>query len=735
MPIMIENINAQTITPALGKNPRQLYEHQEEAIRKLDAMDKRGSFRTLLVLPTGGGKTLTAAYWLLRNAVDQNKKILWLAHRHLLLEQAAEAFARNAYTDTMVNRTVFNYRIISGMHDKPVHIQKTDRILIASKDSMIRSLDKLKNWLNGEEIYLVIDEAHHAVAKSYKKIIQYVADHTKSMKLLGLTATPFRTSEDEQGALKQVFTDDIVYKTDLDTLIKKGILATPTFIDCNTNIQFTEHLGVQALKSIENLDTLPENIANDIADNKERNRIIVEEYLHNYEKYGQTIVFALNKVHAIALNKLFNEKGKAYGIRSEFIISEVQDMITGITISNADNERKIEAYRNGEIQVLINVNILTEGTDLPKTHTVFLTRPTVSTTLMTQMVGRALRGLKAGGTKEAYIVTFIDDWNDKIAWVNPETLTEAEYHEKETLAETQKQQIRLIAISKIEEFARMADAAVDTSALDSTPAIELIPLGMYMLSTLECNHQILVYNSTQNAYQSLIRDLPNLMEHYGIEGETIPEETLDDMTEHCFQSYFDENMIPSCNRNDIEHLLKFYAQKAVAPLFVTIDEMERKKLDVSEIAKKIYDEDMRRSEKNAYIQSLWAEEGSLLPVYYTNPYFFKKLIDLELDKLDGDIEIAAAEPQTEAELRNLEQFPLQKIIELYPKIGLQLKEDAFAAARNDDGSYVCAGCGEVFPTRLFLQVDHIVPMAKGGLSVPENLQVLCRTCNQRKGDH
>lgn len=735
MPIMIENINAQTITPALGKNPRQLYEHQEEAIRKLDAMDKRGSFRTLLVLPTGGGKTLTAAYWLLRNAVDQNKKILWLAHRHLLLEQAAEAFARNAYTDTMVNRTVFNYRIISGMHDKPVHIQKTDRILIASKDSMIRSLDKLKNWLNGEEIYLVIDEAHHAVAKSYKKIIQYVADHTKSMKLLGLTATPFRTSEDEQGALKQVFTDDIVYKTDLDTLIKKGILATPTFIDCNTNIQFTEHLGVQALKSIENLDTLPENIANDIADNKERNRIIVEKYLHNYEKYGQTIVFALNKVHAIALNKLFNEKGKAYGIRSEFIISEVQDMITGITISNADNERKIEAYRNGEIQVLINVNILTEGTDLPKTHTVFLTRPTVSTTLMTQMVGRALRGLKAGGTKEAYIVSFVDDWNDKIAWVNPETLTEAEYHEKETLAETQKQQIRLIAISKIEEFARMADAAVDTSALDSTPAIELIPLGMYMLSTLECNHQILVYNSTQNAYQSLIRDLPNLMEHYGIEGETIPEETLDDMTEHCFQSYFDENMIPSCNRNDIEHLLKFYAQKAVAPLFVTIDEMERKKLDVSEIARKIYDEDMRRSEKNAYIQNLWAEEGSLLPVYYTNPYFFKKLIDLELDKLDGDIEIAAAEPQTEAELRNLEQFPLQKIIELYPKIGLQLKEDAFAAARNDDGSYVCAGCGEVFPTRLFLQVDHIVPMAKGGLSVPENLQVLCRTCNQRKGDH
>ena len=734
MTIMIENINAQTITPAQGKNPRQLYEHQEEALKKLDIIDKKREFRTLLVLPTGGGKTLTAAYWLLRNAVDNGKKILWLAHRYLLLEQAAEAFSRNAYTDIMVNRTVFNYRIVSGMHDRPIHIKNTDNIIIAGKDSIIRSLDKLRDWLEDEDIYLVIDEAHHAVAKSYKKIIQYVADHARSMKLLGLTATPFRTSEDEQGALKQVFTDDIVYKTDLDALIKKGILATPEFKKWNTNLQFTEHLGVTALKSIENLDMLPENIVNDIAGSKERNRIIVDEYINNYEKYGPTIVFALNKNHAITLNALFNEKGKKYGIKSEFIISEVQDMITGITISNADNERKIEAYRNGEIQVLINVNILTEGTDLPKTHTVFLTRPTVSTTLMTQMVGRALRGLKAGGTKEAYIVTFIDNWNDKIAWVNPESLTDAEYHEKETDTETAKNHLRLIAISKIEEFALMADSAVDTSALDGIASIELIPLGMYMLSTFECNHQILVYNSTQTAYQSLIRDLPKLMEHYGIEDETIPEGTLEDMTEHCFQSYFDENMIPSCNRSDIEHLLKFYAQKAVEPLFITINEMDRKKLDVSEIAKKIYDEDMRRSERNSYIQNLWEEEGSLIPVYYTNQYFFKKLIDIELDKLDGDIQIAASEPQTEAELREREQFPLQKIIELYPKIGLEMKENAYAAARNNDGCYVCAGCGETFPTRLYLQVDHIIPMAKGGLTVPENLQILCRACNMRKGD-
>ena len=265
MPIVVENINCQSITPANGKNPRQLYEHQEEAIKKIDAINKNDTFRSLLVLPTGGGKTLTAAYWLLKNAVDKEKKVLWIAHRHLLLEQAAEAFKNNAYTDDMINRTVFNYRIISGMHDKPIHIQKDDNILIAGKDSLIHSLDKLDEWLRGEEIYLIIDEAHHAVAKSYKKIIKYVEHHAKSMKMLGLTATPFRTSDDEQGALKQIFTDDIVYKTDLETLIKKGILATPYFDEYDTAIKFTNHLGVKAMQKIENLDLIPEEIAEEIA--------------------------------------------------------------------------------------------------------------------------------------------------------------------------------------------------------------------------------------------------------------------------------------------------------------------------------------------------------------------------------------------------------------------------------------------------------------------------------------
>ena len=71
-----------------------------------------------------------------------------------------------------------------------------------------------------------------------------------------------------------------------------------------------------------------------------------------------------------------------------------RDAALGITISSKENEEKIKQYRDGKLDVLINVNILTEGTDLPQTHTVFLTRPTISRVFMTQMVGRALRGEK-----------------------------------------------------------------------------------------------------------------------------------------------------------------------------------------------------------------------------------------------------------------------------------------------------------------------------------------------------
>ena len=173
-----------TITAKQTISSRNPYPHQQEAINNLDELNKHNSYSTFLVLPTGGSKTYTASTWLLNHALDEGKKIFWMAHTHLLLDQAAESFNEFAYRENLPKTGSFNYRIISSAHENSWSIAPEDNLLIVSKDSMIRNLeDKLDSWIDGEkEVYLVIDEAHHAAAKGYRKII-------------GLTATPTRTAE------------------------------------------------------------------------------------------------------------------------------------------------------------------------------------------------------------------------------------------------------------------------------------------------------------------------------------------------------------------------------------------------------------------------------------------------------------------------------------------------------------------------------------------------------------
>lgn len=729
--------SAGTINVIKGNNTRDLYEHQIDAMACLNEIDKRRQFNSLLVLPTGGGKTLTAVWWLLKNSVDKGKKVLWIAHRHLLLEQSADAFQRTAYSSIMINTSSFKYRIISGKHDRPIHIKADDNVLIASKDSILRNLDLLKKWLKNEEnIYLVIDEAHHATAKSYRKIIEYVRKNSNNIKLLGLTATPFRTATEEAGLLAKIFTDDIVYKIDLKDLIKKGILSRPEFEECNTYIDMGENLGLKDLKSIEYFDNLPKNIADEIAANKLRNAKIVQHYIDNREKYGQTLVFAINRIHAFTLKGLFEKAGVAAGV----IVSGTQAEFTGIDISNEENERNIKAYRNGDIKVLINVNILTEGVDLPQTKTVFLTRPTVSSILMTQMIGRALRGEKAGGTAKAYIVSFIDNWKESIAWVNAESLFDDEDGEfKETTSNYTNKELRLISIAKIEEFAKILDDTVDTTDLEAIDFIKRVPLGMYSFTILddnnmERNHQVLVYDSTKTNYDEMIGALPELFAAYNIQEEILEGDMLEELCRVCKESYFYYDMLPTYDERDIRYILKYYAQKECTPNFIEFSELDRKKLDVSIMAKHIYDADMRQSEKKAYIQEIWNTREEL-KIYYNKKTFFLRQLQSELDKLDGLFE----EPKSNVtnvkfEQRDIEQMTLHEIMKLEPKRGRELRGKIFKKHSDCNGNYVCAHCGKKSKVKAIFQIDHILPMSKGGLTKGDNLQLLCRTCNMRKSD-
>ncbi len=747
----IEFPAAGTVHPIPGANMRHPYQHQLDAIKALDRMNSdNSSYSTLVVLPTGGGKTYTASTWLLRNALDKGKKILWLAHRQTLLDQAAESFQKFAYSTELPHISSFRYRIISGAssHDKTVNIEPTDDLLIVSKDSIGRNLERLDKWLDGEkEIFLVVDEAHHSTAKTYRRVIDHVKNHVANVKIIGLTATPFRTAESEQGLLKKIYRDGvhdgnvvrndigIAYKVDLKELISRRILSYPHFETYYTDEEYGVGLGLSAWESIQHLDKLPPEIAREIAESGPRNRLIVDTYKKKAKEYGQTIVFTVSINHAIALTKLFN----AAGIKAEFIVSDIRDMATGVTISREENERKLDAYRAGDIQVLVNVNILTEGVDLPMTKTVFLARPTVSTILMTQMIGRALRGEKAGGTNIAYIVSFVDNWNEHIAWVSPETIfTGDPIIEPDPERERTKRMVKWIAISKIEEFASVLNDAIDTTLLEAVPFAERIPVGMYAFQYIneegiDFSYQVMVYNSTKEAYESLMSALPELFKDIDSEEEYLPQSVLAELEEKCRQKFFHREMIPTYDPQDVSHILKYYAQKESEPKFYTFDQVDSEKLDITSIAQTIWDEDMGTRKKKEYLDELWDNgDDNLLQLFFGRKIYFLRMIDIELLKI-GNPKIYADINNVTYDKKELSKLPLTKIKEVNPALEAELRSGAFAKSKVN-GGYVCAECGEVFTDKKFLQVDHIVPMNQGGLSVPENLQILCRKCNAEWSD-
>lgn len=741
--ITFENKNSATITVERGRNPRELYKHQTDAMLELSKVNQKKDFSAIIVLPTGAGKTLTSVCWLLKNAVNSRKKVLWIAHRHLLLEQAAEAFALNGYSDLLPERLTYQYRIVSGIHDRPVHIRGDEDILIAGKDSIVKNLDALGRWMNGEDLYLVIDEAHHAAARTYQTIINFVKNearaHSAHVKMIGLTATPYRTDEAEKAVLGMIFPDDIIYSIDLDTLIKRGILSTPICKTFETHMMAGENISTGLVQKIAFSDNLPEDLANEIAGNRERNHLIVQKYLENQEEYQQTIVFALNIHHAIELNAVFQKNG----VRSDFIVSDIRDGVTGVSRTKEENARAIEAYRRKELRVLINVNILTEGTDLPQTKTVFLTRPTVSKVLMTQMVGRALRGERAGGTKTAYIISFIDDWEDKISFECPETVLLEGAIPPERAYERRRQAIRFVAVSLIEEFARIADETVDTRQLENLPFSERIPLGMYLVSyleedaenevSIERNHSVLVYNNGKDAYNAFLSDLEIILARYNITGDRIDGSLVDTIVEDCRERYFKNVILPPCKNSDIEALLKYFAYSGKAPAFTAIEEIDRAKANLSYIAQDMLDLRLDDFEKRDYLDKLWQDESTLLKLYYTEFEYFKRQLDKEVNKIVYGV-VSGSAPKVRYEQRELEKLTVQQIRERDPIYGEKLRNDVFAAAMSG-GVYRCKSCGMTSPHKRDFQIDHITPMSKGGLSVPGNLQLLCRRCNWVKSDH
>ncbi|MCM1258195.1 MAG: hypothetical protein NC307_10125 [Roseburia sp.] len=174
--------------------------------------------------------------------------------------------------------------------------------------------------------------------------------------------------------------------------------------------------------------------------------------------------------------------------------------------------------------------------------------------------------------------------------------------------------MRYVAVSLVEEFAKIVDETVDTKELENLPFSERIPLGLYMVSyqevdleneiSMERNHASLVYSSSKSAYELFIADTASVIQKFGIVGDQIDDSTTRKMIDYCRGTYFSGEMLPPVEDMDIEAILKYYAYYGREPEFIPIDKMSRDKANLSYIAQDSLDRELSRQEEREYLDKL-----------------------------------------------------------------------------------------------------------------------------------
>ena len=308
-------------------------------------------------MPTGTGKT-----YLLTAAIDSfvednpNTKVWIVAHRKELVSQIEE--------------TIKKFYSYSSSKNKS--------LLVSVKAMSIQWLSRHYNEIEEEPGMIVIDEAHHALAKTYKEMWEMFPE----AKFLGLTATPYRLNGK---GFTDLF-DVLVQSWSVPEFISKGRLATYDFVSIKSD-GVTQRL----------IDSLQKRGADGDYQNKEMDMLLnkrpsIERLYQSFEEYGKDrkgIVYAINISHAKKIMELYQE----HGIKAVAIDSKTPA---------AERQADIEAFKKGDIQVLVNVDIFSEGFDCPDVEFVQLARPTLSLAKYLQMVGRGLRVAK--GKKNCVII-------------------------------------------------------------------------------------------------------------------------------------------------------------------------------------------------------------------------------------------------------------------------------------------------------------------------------------------
>lgn len=385
---------------------RELFDFQRVIITDIFTKLNSKPPRALLHMPTGSGKTRTAMR-IITQMLNKHEPslIIWLAYNEELCEQSMEEF--QSTWNLVGNRKINTFKFYSNhSFDIRKSLDKLkDGYMVASLGKIFNAAKKDHNILPllADRVKLVIiDEAHQSIAKTYKFVLEQLSNKNDDVMLLGLSATPGRTWNDRN--MDKLLTDFFhkkkvkiskSYGNPIKYLIKNGYLAKPTFIPLKYNgSQLTE----EEIKQIEeNLD-IPANILRKLASDNARNIQIV----HNVEElvksgHKRIILFAATVQHAQDMAIVLSARNH----KASFVTSDTpHDLRKSI----------IEDYRNSDDvpKILCNYGVLTTGFDAPRTSGVLIARSTTSLVLYSQMIGRGIRGYKAGGNKECTIITIVD---------------------------------------------------------------------------------------------------------------------------------------------------------------------------------------------------------------------------------------------------------------------------------------------------------------------------------------
>ncbi|KAI9301561.1 P-loop containing nucleoside triphosphate hydrolase protein [Cunninghamella echinulata] len=399
-----------------------LRDYQQRCISECLHKLKEGERKQVVSLPVGSGKTVIMANLIpsIPNPTEKATKTLILAHRTELLEQAQK----------QIERYNPNLRVAIEQSRRKVDIENTD-VIVASVQTLGRAGSSRINKLDPELFKaIIIDEAHHAAASSYTRILKYFdVDHPDSKLFIwGCSATVRRH---DGLSLSNVF-QSIAYHLDFLEMVERGWLCPLkiTTVETKTNIS---NVGIQnqdfklgelaeAVNTSERNDIIVrswlkytqtmDNHSNieDTEDNnpiyksedneedgKEKDNSVINDQMNNIavKQRNATLVFAVDIAHTIELCNHFRK----YGYHAEYITSNTPNM-TRYDV--------LQRFRNGEFPILVNCGILTEGTDIPIIDCVLMARPTRSSVLFQQMFGRGMR--LSPGKNDCLMIDFVDNF-------------------------------------------------------------------------------------------------------------------------------------------------------------------------------------------------------------------------------------------------------------------------------------------------------------------------------------